>query len=211
MTNGLAVLMLLTDGFGGLGGIAKFNREFLQALDACAQVERVYALPRLVPQPIKEAIPEAVVYDLKAARGRLAFLRRLASHTWRRERIDLVVCGHLYLLPAAWLVAWFRGARLALIIHGVEAWAPSRKFIANWLARRLDAVIAVSRYSAEQFTRWSKVPIERAFVLPNCVDLDTFQPQPRDAALLDRYRLKANKVILTVGTFRSAGTAQGFR
>ena len=90
MTNGLGVLMLLTDGFGGLGGIAKFNRDFLQALDACALVERVYALPRLIPQPIEEAIPEAVVYDRKAARGRLAFLRRLASHTWRYERIDLV-------------------------------------------------------------------------------------------------------------------------
>ena len=35
MTTALRVLMLLTDGFGGVGGIAKFNRDFLQALDAC--------------------------------------------------------------------------------------------------------------------------------------------------------------------------------
>ena len=115
------------------------------------------------------------------------------SHTWRDERTDLVVCGHIHLLPAAWLLARLRGARLALIIHGVEAWAPSRRFVANWLARRVDAVIAVSRYSAEQFARWSKVPMERAFVLPNCVDLDTFQPQPRDPALLERYGLNRTK------------------
>ena len=66
--------MLLTDGFGGVGGIAKFNRDFLQALDACASVERVHAQPRLIPEPIEEVIPEAVVYDRRAAGGKLAFM-----------------------------------------------------------------------------------------------------------------------------------------
>jgi glycosyltransferase involved in cell wall biosynthesis len=210
MTNGLGVLMLLTDGFGGRGGIAKFNRDFLQALDACGSVERVHALPRLVPQPIEEMIPEAVVYDRKAARGRLAFLRRVAAHAWHDEQIDLVICGHLHLLPAAWLAARVRGARLALIVHGIEAWAPSRKFVANWLARRVDAVITVSRYSAEQFARWSKMPIDRAFVLSNCVDLDTFRPQPRAPALLERYGLKSSKVLLTVGRMSSQERYKGF-
>jgi phosphatidyl-myo-inositol dimannoside synthase len=202
--------MLLTDGFGGLGGIAKFNRDFLQALDACALVERVHALPRLVPQPIEEIIPEAVVYDRKAACGRLAFLCCLASHTWRDERIDLVVCGHLHLLPAAWLVARLRRTRLALIVHGVEAWAPSKKFLVNWLVRKVDTVIAVSRHSAEQFARWSKVPIERAFILPNCVDLDMFRSEPRDPILVERYGLKAHKVILTVGRLASQERNKGF-
>jgi phosphatidylinositol alpha-1,6-mannosyltransferase len=210
MTGGLGVLMLLTDGFGGLGGIAKFNRDFLQSLDACTLVERVHALPRLITQPIEEAIPETVVYDRKAARGRLAFLRCLASHAWRDERIGLVVCGHLHLLSAAWLVARLRGARLALIIHGIEAWTPSQKFVANLLVRRVDAVIAVSRYSAEQFARWSKVPMERIFVLPNCVDLETFRPQGRDPVLIERYGLKANRVLLTVGRMASQEQCKGF-
>ena len=210
MTHGLGVLMLLTDGYGGVGGIAKFNRDFLQALDACALIERVHALPRLILRPIEERIPESVVYDCKASGGRLAFLRRVASHTWRDDNVALVICGHLHLLPAAWLVARFRRARLTLIIHGIEAWAPSRNFLANWLARKVDAVIAVSRYSAEQFERWSEVPTERVFVLPNCVDLDMFQPQPRDPALLERYGLKTNKVILTVGRLASQERYKGF-
>ena len=126
--------MLLTDGFGGLGGIAKFNRDFLQALDGCGLVERVHALPRKIPSPIEEPIPEMVVYDRKAARGKAAFLLRVAAHAWRDRRTDLLVCGHIHLLPVAWLLARLRGARLALIIHGIEAWQPSRKILANWLA-----------------------------------------------------------------------------
>src|SRR5215831_489402 len=39
----MRVQMLLTDGFGGFGGISRFNRDFLSALNGCSLVERVYA------------------------------------------------------------------------------------------------------------------------------------------------------------------------
>ncbi len=210
MSNGLRLLMLLTDGFGGVGGIAKFNRDFLQALDGCGLVERVHALPRKIPNPIDEPIPEFVVYDRKAAQGKVAYVWRLAAHAWRDGRTNLLVCGHIHLLPLAWLVARLRGARLVLIIHGVEAWRPSRKRLANWLARRVDAFIAVSKYSAKRFTHWSKLPMDRAFILPNCVDLDRFRPQHRDARLIERYGLKSNKVIMTVGRLASEERYKGF-
>ena len=125
MTRALRVQMLLTDGFGGVGGIAKFNRDFLQALDACAFVERVQALPRLVPMPIDEVIPEAVVYDRRAAGGKAAFLRRLGLHLRRDGRVDILICGHVNLLPFAWLLARLRGARLALL-RATEGAALSR-------------------------------------------------------------------------------------
>jgi glycosyltransferase involved in cell wall biosynthesis len=203
MTRGLEVLMLLTDGFGGIGGIAKFNRDFLEALDRCDLVDRVTALPRVILEPIEQRIPETIVYDRRAARGRFAFLRRLARITWRCKRVDLVVCGHLHLLSAAWLVARFRGAQLVLIIHGIEAWSPSQKILVNQFVRWVDRVIAVSGHSVEQFARWSKVPIRRTFVLPNSVDLKTFHPGPRDPRLLKRYGLEGNKIILTVGRLAS--------
>src|SRR5205823_4173321 len=72
------------------------------------------------------------------------------------------------------------------------------------------ALIAVSRYSAERFTLWSKLPTERVFILPNCVDLNHFRPQPRDAALVDKYKLKSSKVILTVGRLAVDERYKGF-
>src|SRR5262245_50581047 len=131
MTHRLRVLMLLTDGFGGFGGIAKFNRDFLTALDACVLVERVRALPRVITEAINEVIPESVVYDRRAACGKAAFVHRLIAHARDGERVNLVICGHLNLLAVAWLYARLRGARLAAIIHGVEAWAP-RNELDNW-------------------------------------------------------------------------------
>jgi phosphatidylinositol alpha-1,6-mannosyltransferase len=210
MNRGLWGLVLLTDGFGGLGGIAKFNRDFLEALDGSGIFKRVVALPRLIPQPIAEATPQLVVYDHKAARGKMAFLSRLTVHALWNSRIDLVICGHIHLLPAAWLVTRLRGARLILIIHGLEAWTPSHKYLAKWFARRVDAFIAVSKYSAERFTKWSGVSMNRAFILPNCVDLQKFRPQGRDPTLIARHDLKSSKVILTVGRLVSEDRYKGF-
>jgi phosphatidylinositol alpha-1,6-mannosyltransferase len=210
MHNALRVLMVLTDGFGGIGGIAKFNRDFLHALNDCALVERVHALPRLIPEPIEELIPESVVYDRRAALGRRAFAYRLGAHAWCDGRVDLVICGHLHLLPAAWLLARLRNARLALVIHGVEAWAPSHRALANQLAGSVDTFIAVSHFSTERFISWSRVPTDRVFILPNCVDLDRFRPLQRDSILVERYGLQSAKVILTVGRLASQERYKGF-
>src|SRR4051794_10053634 len=201
--------MLLTDGFGGFGGISKFNRDFIQAVDASCVAERLYAFPRLILQPIEEPIPESVVYDRKAARGKFAFIRRLLLHAWRGPKPDLVICGHLNLLPAAWLLARRRGARLALIIHGIEAWGPRSRSFKSML-RSIDSYIAVSRYSAERFARWSEVSQDRFFILPNCVDLSSFAPQPRRRDLVERYGLQDSKVILTLGRMASQERYKGF-
>src|SRR3954454_11293368 len=104
MPTGLRVVMLLTDAFGGIGGIAKFNRDFLSALDGCPGVERVQAFPRLIVNPYEDALPEAVVYDRRAAGGKLAFTLRLVRRAWRGGPVDLVICGHIHLLSAAWLL-----------------------------------------------------------------------------------------------------------
>ncbi len=58
--------MLLTDAFGSIGGIAKFNRDFLSALDACPLVESVLALPRTASDDVEHIVPETIVYDRKA-------------------------------------------------------------------------------------------------------------------------------------------------
>src|SRR5215831_5711292 len=43
----MRVLALVTDAFGGSGGIAQYNRDFLSALARCDRVADVIVLPRL--------------------------------------------------------------------------------------------------------------------------------------------------------------------
>jgi phosphatidyl-myo-inositol dimannoside synthase len=52
--------------------------------------------------------------------------------------------------------------------------------------------------------------MDRAFILPNCVDLDRFQPQQRDMNLVARYGLESSKVIMTVGRLAAQERYKGF-
>ncbi len=205
----MRVQMLLTDAFGGFGGISRFNRDFLSALNVCPLVERVLALPRVISDPIEEPIPEAVVYKRRAARGRVPYTFAGIRHALRGPRADLVICGHINLLPLAWAAARLARARLALVIHGYEAWASSSHRLSNLLVNRIDAFIAVSRYSAERFVQWSGVPAARGFILPNCVDIDRFQPRERDLVLVSRYGLRSAIVMLTVGRLATGERYKG--
>jgi glycosyltransferase involved in cell wall biosynthesis len=206
----MRVQMLLTDGFGGFGGISRFNRDFLGALNGCPLVERVQTLPRVISDPIEEPIPEAVVYDRRAARGRVSYGLAVIRHALQGPRTDLVICGHINLLPLAFIAARLARARLVLVIHGYEAWMPSPYIMSNLLTNRIDGFIAVSRYSAGRFAQWSGIARERGFILPNCVDLDRFRPRQRDPVLATRYGLQPTTIVmLTVGRLVAGEPSKG--
>lgn len=171
MIHALRIVVLLTEAHGGSGQSSKFNVRFLSALDACEHVERVYALPCLAEEPILEKIPESVIYDRKAVGGKLAFMCRVASHAWRGPRVNLVVCEHLRLLLFAWLFARFRQARLGLLVNNAESWPPTKNLLAIWLIRSSDSFITTSSDVAQQFGIWSGIAMDRAFVLPDCIDV----------------------------------------
>jgi phosphatidyl-myo-inositol dimannoside synthase len=203
------VIMLLTDGFGGFGGISQFNKDFLTALDRSKIVTRTFAFPRLIRHTIREEIPESVVYFRAAAAGKFSYFHQVMRGLNLSSNIDLVVCGHIHLLPLAFLASQTKRARLALIVHGIEAWHPTRHPIANRIASRVDTVIAMSRLSAERFQEWSDVPTDRIFVLGNSIDLDRFTPLPRDPLLAARYGLEGARVIMTLGRLSKSERYKG--
>jgi glycosyltransferase involved in cell wall biosynthesis len=97
-----------------------------------------------------------------------------------------------------------------LIIHGLESWTQPSNISANWLLRATNSVISVSRYSARKFSSWSRIPVQRIFILHNSVDLDVFLPGPRDANLAQRYRVAPeDKVMLTVGRLDTTERLKG--
>jgi hypothetical protein len=101
---GRRFLSFVTDAYGGHGGIALYNRDLLQALCSFPGCSRVVAFPRTMPN-VAEAMPEKLTYIDSAAGGKLRYLAT-AFRVLRGDRShDLVVCGHINLLPLAWLVS----------------------------------------------------------------------------------------------------------
>lgn len=199
----MRILHIGTDSFGGYGGIALFNRELITALAAHSDCEEVVVLPRLIPG-VPERLPEKTTFVSEAARGRVAYVRALRQ-VIRESNIDLVICGHVNLLP----VARMAGQRPLLITHGIEAWRPLRDAVSNHLVRKIRAVVSVSDVTRERFLAWSHFG-GPSFVLPNAVRVENYGIRPKRRDLIERWSLAGRRVVLTLGRIAASERYKGF-
>lgn len=206
----MRILALLPDAYGANGGMGKVNRDVIEALCAAPGIEEVVVLPRNQRRDPPAILPGNLTYRVEAAGSRSRFARALGGLLLTDRDFDLVLCGHLHLLPLATLAARLAGTPVWLVVHGIEAWSPSRHLIANRLAGRVDRCVAVSDHTRRCFTGWSGLPMDRTTVISNCVDLDRFTPGPKREVLIGRYGLEGRRVILTFGRLAGEGRAKGF-
>ena len=188
----MRLLALVTDAFGGFGGIASYNRDLISALTQSAHVSEIVVLPRFaaavseVPAKVRQVAPSA---------GRVAWSAR--ALTLATQHFDAVFCGHLNAVPMAAAIAGFRRAPLWVQVHGVEAW--QRRSTAHRRALLSAALVtSVSRYTRAALLSWADLPPHRVRVLPNTVAA-TYVPRPRRADLIAHLGLAGRRIVLTVG------------
>ncbi len=204
---GVNLLVLLTDAYGGRGGIARFNQDLLGALSTFPEVDSIRAFPRVKPIDAT-SIPSNVDYEVSAAGSKARYIRHLARHLMRSEHCDGVICGHLHLLPLAALAARRSRAPLILIIHGIEAWTSPAISMSRLSISSVTKFVSVSEFTKGRFREWAPLSEEQGVVIPDCVDLSLFNPGPKPKYLLERYDL-SGKVILTLAHLRSSERYKG--
>jgi phosphatidylinositol alpha-1,6-mannosyltransferase len=188
------VLALVTDAFGGRGGIARYNRDLLAALAASAAVDRITVLPRLAPDELsmlphnveqRTAIFNPIGYSIAALR---------ACGTLRKD--SLLFCGHLGMSPLVAAIARLARSPMWLQVHGIEAWT-TPSWSVRWAAQQATLITSVSRYTKARMSSWWNGEPSRIRILSNTFGTQ-FTPGPRPVDLMRRYGLAGRKVILTV-------------
>lgn len=198
----MKILLLCTDAYGGHGGIALFNREVTLALSSRPDVEEVVVVPRVVSTPPRD-IPPKVTFLHEAAAGPVSYIAAVARA--RRAQPDLVICGHIHLLPVACTIA----RAPLLVAHGIEAWKPLPNPLTNRLVHRCRAIVSVSGVTRDRLAAWSGYD-GPTFVLPNAVHLETYGVREKRADLMARYGLGGKRVLLTVGRLVEKERYKGF-
>jgi len=210
LARGRSVLSLVTEAFGGHGGIALYNRDLLRAICSHPSISHVTAFPRLVSGDLEE-LPPKLSYMTTTLGGKIRYIVGVLRYALARPKTDLVVCAHINLLPLAFLVAlWFR-IPILLQIFGCESWVPSTSRLSNRLTRRVDAIVSISETTKERFLRWSGVQAEKVFILPNAIHLELYgQVSEKNSALLRRYGLEGRVVLMTLGRIAAEERYKGF-
>jgi phosphatidyl-myo-inositol dimannoside synthase len=202
MTKTFSMLSLVTECFGGRGGIAQYNRDLMTALAQSGFLAWNTILPRTSRERAAPAPP--AMEQLPARRGRLAYTIA-ALKTVMARPVDIVFCGHLYMAPLAAFIAWQRGAKLVIQTHGIEAWEKPT-YLQRAALEAADLVLCVSRYTRARVLGWAAIPPERAIVLPNTVGA-TFSPGP--SFLREAWKLGNKRVLLTVSRLDSRERYKG--
>lgn len=204
----MSILYLLTDGFGGLGGIAQVNRDFLKAICASCDGSKVVALPRHVPADC-HALPPGLTHDTGAGRGKVAYIVRAVRAIAGAETVDLVIAAHINLQPLAKCISWIAGAPSMLLLHGIEAWTPPANRLRRAAATAADCVVAVSQFTLARFAAWARLPSDCGIVVPCCVDFNRFSPGRPSPAVMAKHGIGSGTIVLTVGRLSSAERYKG--
>jgi glycosyltransferase involved in cell wall biosynthesis len=204
----MKALLLSPELFLHEGGIARIMRLYLKAL--CAVVGpggRVDSLVLNDPAGYDQRLPrystEQLGEHVGCGRGKFRFVRETQRLS---RRADVVVCGHLHLLPIAQLATILNPRlRYYLVAHGIEVWRPY-----TVLERRAllgaHRILCISEYTRRSMLRFlPELPANRLVVVPNTYD-PYFAP-----ALNDRMSQApfATPRILTVSRLSSTDTYKG--
>ena len=200
----LRVLALVTDGFSGHGGIAEYNRNFLGSLAACDGIGEVIVLPRLNATPL-DPLPFGVG-QLPAVKGRIRY-SLAALRTAIRRRIDVIFCGHLFMVPLAAALAKLVRAPLWVQVHGVEAWE-ELSVLHRRSIESAALITSVSRYTRRRLLAWVGVEPARIKVLPATV-APQFKPGPKPEYLIERHALHRKKALMSVSRLASSERYKG--
>jgi phosphatidyl-myo-inositol dimannoside synthase len=196
------VLGLVTEAYGGRGGIAQATRDMVDAFADHAATTQIDLLVRLAPDPTDGMPPK--VKQAPAVRGRISYaLKALASIS---RKPDLVYCNHLYMAPLARLIARLTNARLVIQLHGIEVWGRVRPQL-RYALEAADMLVCVSRDTRRRALGQACIAPERAVVVNNTVN-DRFKPGDREAAR-GKFGIDDEFVLLTVGRLSSQEQYKG--
>jgi len=202
------VLALVTDAYGGLGGIAAYNRDVFQAMSEHPRIASTVIVPRVKtfepgPKPARVEQRDDAMASL------WAYLRTALSEA-RALKPSLIHCAHANLAPVAAMASLISGAPWTMSLYGTDIWEPNRNRITRRAIDHADLYLPISNVTEERFRAIHPGAGGRSVFLPNALHREQFVPGPRSAALAARYGLHDEPLILTVARIGIDYDLKGF-
>ncbi|MDO8541037.1 MAG: asparagine synthase (glutamine-hydrolyzing) [Opitutaceae bacterium] len=165
-------LLLAPEIFTSEGGIPRILQAYLRALCEIAGPAgkvRLLALndAAIDPADLRRHANGVGVESHACSRGKLHFIRQAIRMS---RGCDRIVCGHVFLLPVAWLARRLNPRlRYYLVAHGIEIWRPFT--VKERVALRgAERIFCVSDFTRRELLKHVPLANGRAVVLHNALD-----------------------------------------
>src|SRR5262249_4552307 len=158
--------------------------------------EKVTVLPRLIRQAGAKLPPRIELFE-KGANNRVRYVYELIRVLIKRDRYDVVLCGHINLLPLAVVASRLLGAKQILLIYGIDAWKPTGRRLSDRLVKCADLVVSISQITKQRFLSWAFLDDKQVHLLPNAIHMEEYFVGEKPHCLERRYGLEGKKVLMT--------------
>ena len=189
---------ITTDGYGGRGGIAQYNRNIIRAVSEDTEVQRVTIIQRKIFYKL-EKIPSKVELIKDTQNSKIKFFISILGLLFKNKTYDVIFCCHIHLMPFAWILSKKFKCPIVLLIFGEEAWQPTKYSFANYLCKKINYLITIRHYTAKKFIKWSKNKNIKYFYIPNTVDNKKYARLRNNLKIKKKYKLKDKKIIISCG------------
>lgn len=195
------ILSLQTNTFGCYGGIPTYNRLVSRVLNAGELGGRNCVLVAMDDQSAtKSAAASHPRLRISAFGGKRTAFVKAALRTAARERVDLVLAGHVNYAPLCVLLKLLRPKmRFGVFVYGWDVWE-KMPLMRRWSVQRADFVISISDYTKRQAVQINGLREERIFIVPNGLEWtndvsasSVSHPLPQGTKLLSVGRLDSNE------------------
>lgn len=198
------VFFFATDLFGANGGIAHYNRCLCKSLEEKAEIAEIVALS-FNNSDTSLGSKTTVVSGSNGSKLKYALL----SVYWSlRKNSDLVICGHVGLLPVAYVASLLLRCPVVLQVHGVEVWSkPS--FLRQLLLRRVTRVWSVSRFTLKRMGEYLPGLGEWSDVIPNTIEVESYGGEIDSQNIVEKFGLQNKTILLTLARHSSEERYKG--
>jgi phosphatidyl-myo-inositol dimannoside synthase len=204
------ILFLYLNAFSVTGGIEKFNKAFMKALQDIAKEGKI----KYKSYSAYDDKPDLRYIDPESFIGFNGKKFSFASNSINAAlKTNSVVLGHINLSPIGLIIKLLKPhVKIILIAHGVEVWDKLPLF-KNIFLKRVDLILAVSSFTKNKIIEKQKIKEEKIKILNNTLDPLFNIPEriEKPEYLLKRYNLdKETKILLTVGRISNIERRKGY-
>lgn len=194
----MKIHFLILSAFKFTGGLEKFNRAFMKALDDISLEQHF----ELFVKSSHDTMPDEKYIAKEKFKGYTGNKLKFAINCLSEAgKIDTVFVGHINLAPVAVLFKLLNPKiKLILIGHGIEIW-DKQKLFKKLLLKWTDKILAVSNFTKKQIVNNNGIAADKIIIFPNTLDPYFKLPQnySKPDYLLKRYGIdRKTKIILTI-------------
>ena len=205
------ILFLYLDSFSNTGGIEKFNRCFLKALQELNNESEFYSNAYSMYDSICDEKYFSTTFFKGFSGKKILFVLNSIIHSFK---FDTIILGHINLALIGIIIKKINPkAKIILITHGIEVWQ-EQKGTKKMVLQYADEVFAVSHFTKNKMLATnSYLEANKIKIFPNTIDPYFQFPTQfnKPDYLLKRYGIdKHTKVLLTVTRLANSEQYKGY-